>query len=143
MSHPEVRKHGGMTTQTSSTMFVEQRTYVLHTGVQLQDYLEAYETIGLPVQRRLLGGFLGYFVSDIGTLNQLVHLWAYDSLDERDRRRTELAADPEWQRCLSIIRPMIASMQNTVLKPASFSPIRTLPVVCDDEGTAFTWRTEA
>lgn len=120
-------------------MFVEQRTYVLHTGVRLSDYLEAYETIGLPAQRRILGGFLGYFVSDIGTLNQLMHLWAYESLDQRDERREALAMDPDWQRCLSIIRPMIMTMENTIFKPATFSPIRTLPVASDDFGTAFTW----
>lgn len=121
-------------------MFIEQRKYILHTGVLLSEYLESYETIGLPVQRRILRGFLGYFVSEVGPLNQLMHLWAYESLDERDRRRTELAADPEWQRCLSIIRPMIKSMENTIYKPTSFSPIRTLPVTSDEFGSAFTWQ---
>ncbi|QPZ38268.1 NIPSNAP family protein [Paramicrobacterium chengjingii] len=121
-------------------MFIEQRTYILHTGVKLADFLDAYENIGLPVQRRIQRGFLGYFVSEIGTLNQVMHLWAYDSLDDRDRRRAEVAAEPEWQRCLEIIRPMIKSMENTIYKPTSFSPIRSLPVECDDFGTAFTWQ---
>lgn len=121
-------------------MFIEQRTYVLHTGAKLTDFLEAYESIGLPVQKRVLGGFLGYFTSDIGTLNQVMHLWAYNSLDERDRRRTELHQDAEWLRCLEIIRPMIMTMENTIYKPTSFSPIRTLPVASDDFGTAFTWQ---
>lgn len=121
-------------------MFIEHRMYVLHTGIKLNEFLDAYETIGLPVQKRILGGFLGYFVSDIGKLNQVMHLWAYDSLDERDRRRIQLHFDPEWLRCLDIIRPMISTMENAIYKPTSFSPIRTLPVNSDDFGTAFTWQ---
>lgn len=67
-----------------------------------------------------------------------MHLWAYDSLDERDRRRTALAEDAEWQRCLAILRPMIMTMENAIFKPASFSPIRTLPVANEEPDTAFT-----
>lgn len=122
-------------------MVVEQRTYVLHTHAKLADYLDAYATIGLPVQRRILGGFLGYFVTELGVQNELNHFWAYTDLEDRRRRRAELALDPEWQRCLTIIRPWIMTMQNRVMYPASFSPIRTLPVrlVDGDQGTAFTF----
>ena len=27
----------------------------------------------------------------------VVHLWAYDSLDQRDKCRAAMQADPEWQ----------------------------------------------
>ncbi|MCG2623368.1 NIPSNAP family protein [Arthrobacter sp. I2-34] len=118
-------------------MIVEERTYVLHTGADLNEYLEAYETIGLPAQKPILGGFIGYFITEIGTLNQLTHLWGYADLEDRRIRREKLAADPEWQRCLKIIRPMIKTMENKVMYPASFSPIRTLPISVDDGDTAF------
>ncbi|ASR36750.1 hypothetical protein BAY61_19070 [Prauserella marina] len=119
-------------------MLVEQRTYVLHTGVKLADYLDAYENIGLPAQRPILGGFLGYFVTEFGTQNELTHLWAYADLEDRRRRRATLAGDEQWQSCLEIIRPMIMTMRNKIMYPTSFSPIRTLPVTGGDADTAFT-----
>ncbi|RFA10868.1 hypothetical protein B7R54_17880 [Subtercola boreus] len=120
-------------------MLVEERIYVLHTEVRLADYLETYENVGLPAQRRLLGGFLGYFVTEFGVQNQLTHLWAYEDLEQRRERRALLAQDADWQACLAVIRPMIRTMENKIMYPTSFSPIRSLPVSSTDEGTAFAW----
>lgn len=117
-------------------MVVEERTYVLHTGVSLADYLRIYETEGLPAQKPILGGFLGYFVTEFGTQNQLVHLWAYADLEDRRARRAQLAGNPQWQGCLAKIRPMIMTMENRIMYPTSFSPIRTLPVTTGQPDTA-------
>lgn len=110
------------------SVVIEERTYVLHTGASLSEYLTAYEEIGLPAQRPILGGFLGYFVTELGVQNQLVHLWMYRDLEDRRVRRTELAQSAQWQDCLRIIRPMIMSMENKIMYPTTFSPIRALPV---------------
>jgi hypothetical protein len=105
-------------------MIVEERCYTLRMPYGPQDYLTLYEAEGLEVQRATLGQLLGYFHTEVGGLNTMVHLWGYDSFDERMQRRAALAADPVWQRCLTRIRPMIESMSNRLLVPASFSPIR-------------------
>jgi hypothetical protein len=105
-------------------MVVEQRTYVLHTHVSMAEYLRIYETEGLVVQKPILGGFLGYFTTEFGTQNQLVHLWGYADLEDRRRRRAELAANAQWQACLAKIRPMIMTMTNQIMYPTSFSPIQ-------------------
>jgi hypothetical protein len=118
-------------------VIVEERDYVLHTEVNLVEYLEAYENIGLPVQKPILGGFLGYFVTEFGVQNQLTHLWAYRDLEDRSKRRKELAQEPQWQQCLTVIRPMIMTMENKIMYPTSFSPIRSLPVSVEDPNTAF------
>jgi len=113
-------------------MIVEERIYILHTEVQLEEYLRIYETEGLSVQRPILGGFLGYFCTEIGPLNQLVHLWAYQDLEDRRARRTRLAESVQWQGCLRKIRPMIKSMENRIMYPTSFSPVRSLPLRIED-----------
>ena len=117
-------------------MLVEERTYVLHAGVKLADYLECYETIGLPAQKPILGGFLGYFVTEFGTLNQLTHLWAYHDLEDRRLRRAKLAENEQWLQCLEVIRPMIKTMEKKIMYPTSFSPIRTLPITLGEPDTA-------
>lgn len=109
-------------------MVVEERVYVLHTWVDVNEYLAIYEKEGLSVQIPILGGLLGYFTTEIGTMNQLVHLWGYVDLDDRARRRAALAASAQWQGCLKKIRPMIMTMENRIMYPTSFSPIHTLPV---------------
>lgn len=118
-------------------MLIEQRTYVLHASTNLQEYLDCYEHVGLAVQKPILGGFLGYFVTELGPQNELVHLWAYRDLEDRRRRREELAANAQWQECLKVIRPMILTMENKIMYPTSFSPIRSLPVSPREPHTAF------
>lgn len=104
-------------------MIVEERIYTLHPG-KAPEYLRLYEEEGLEIQTRILPRMLGYFSTEIGTLNQIVHLWGYESLAERDERRRELMADPGWQAYVAKIRPLVVSQENKILVPAPFSPIR-------------------
>ena len=76
------------------------------------------------IQTRILGRLIGYFHTEIGELNQVVHLWGYESLAERERRRALLAADPEWQDYLKNSPDIIVKMESRILIPAPFSPIR-------------------
>lgn len=102
-------------------MIVEHRTYRLKVGAA-PAYLEHVGKEGIAIQRRHLGHLVGYFVSDIGPLNQIVHIWAFDSVDDRDRRRAALAADPEWIAFVPKIQVLIEAMESSILKPAAFSP---------------------
>jgi len=104
-------------------MIVEERIYVLQTGASQKEYLSIYEKEGLPAQLEILQGFLGYFSTEFGVQNQLVHLWAYRDLEDRRERRARLAEDTRWQGCLAKIRPMIMTMENRIMYPASFSPL--------------------
>ncbi|QVQ53480.1 NIPSNAP family protein [Spiractinospora alimapuensis] len=124
-------------------MVIEERIYNLDPGVPTQDFLKVYAEKGLPSQRRILGGFLGYFTTEFGVQNQVTHMWAFTDLEERRRRRAALAADPDWQECVAIVRPMIIAWENKIMYPTDFSPIRNLPVTCDDPYTAFDFSPDA
>lgn len=102
-------------------MIVEQRTYTLHPGAAAQ-YLKHYQEKGLAVQLPILGHLVGWFTSEIGTLNQIVHMWAYTSLDDRAARRAKLGAEPAWHEYLALIRPLVVKQESCILLPAPFSP---------------------
>ena len=76
-------------------MIIDHRTYVIQTGL-MRDFLSLYAAEGLAVQTEHLGSPLGYYTTEVGNLNEVVHLWAYDDMTDRDRRRTALEADPRW-----------------------------------------------
>jgi NIPSNAP protein len=104
-------------------MIVEERCYTLKPGT-VQLYYRDYDPRGLKIQTRILGGLIGYFHTEIGELNQVVHLWGYESLAEREGRRALLAADPEWQDYLKNSPDIIVKMESRILVPAPFSPIK-------------------
>ena len=106
-------------------MLVEMRTYVLHAG-KLAAFLDAMEKEGLSIERPILGRLLGFYSTEIGTLNQVIHLWGYDSFEERARRRQQLAQDAAWQSFVPKVMPFIRDMQNQLLTPAAFAQPETL-----------------
>lgn len=103
-------------------MFYELRTYRLKVGA-MPAYILLVQEEGLAIQKRHLGQLVGYFSTDIGPLNQIVHLWAFESLDDRDRRRTALMLDPLWKTFLPKLQSLIEKMDCKILKPTAFSPL--------------------
>jgi len=59
---------------------------------------------------------LGYWTTELGGLNQVVHLWEYGSLSERAGVRAKLAGDQEWQKeYFQKILPMLQHQDNLTL----------------------------
>ena len=102
-------------------MIVEQRIYTLKPG-KTAAYLMLYRERGLAIQTHHLGRLVGYFTSEFGPLNQIIHLWAYEDHTDRERRRAALFADPRWTEVVTNLYDMIAQMENRILIPTAFSP---------------------
>jgi hypothetical protein len=102
-------------------MIVEERIYTLQVGT-VPEYLRLYEAEGLAIQKPILGNMVGYFTTEFGPLNQIIHMWGYADLNDRARRRAQLAADPGWQAYIKKVRPFMITQENKLLIPASFSP---------------------
>lgn len=100
-------------------MIVEERTYTTHPG-KWREYFALYEAEGLPIQQRILGRLVGYYHTDIGELNQIVHLWAYEDLNERAERRARLLSDPGFKAYITKMLPLLQSQKSRILQPAPF-----------------------
>lgn len=105
-------------------MIVELRTYTVR-PLRMADFLTLYEHAALPLQKKYLGHLIGFYVSEIGPLNQAVHMWAFDSLAERERRRRMMEADPAWTDYRNALRQLdvIERQDSKILNPTSFSPM--------------------
>lgn len=103
-------------------MLVELRTYTVAHG-KMEDYLERYERAGLPILQRHLGPLVGCYLSEIGPLNQVLHVWAYESLADRERRRAALDSDPEWTAFKQTNRGTFVQQDVRIMRPARFSPV--------------------
>lgn len=98
-------------------MIVEMRTYRLRIG-GVGAYMRIYQEQGLAVQTRILGHMIGWYSSEIGELNQIVHLWAYRDLNDRAQRRARLFEDPEWLAFVEASKPYVEQQASTILNPA-------------------------
>lgn len=106
-------------------MIIDHRTYSFHPG-KLSKWVELYERYGLPVQKKHLGRLIGFFVTEVGPLNQVVFMWAYESMGDREQRRAAMAKDPDWQDFLARVEEVgaLKSQENKFLVPVPFSPIK-------------------
>jgi hypothetical protein len=114
----------GCVRQREKSVIIDLRTYTMVPG-RLKAFLTLYETEALPIQTRHLGTLIGFFTTEVGTLNQVVHLWAYESMGDRERRRNAMEADPEWvaYRQKSAATGNIQHQENKLLRSVSFSPL--------------------
>ena len=96
-------------------MIHELRTYTLQPGTQGQ-YLKNSAEIGRKIRGDKYGKFEGGWSTEFGTLNQYVHLWSYESLNDRERLRGELAKNEEWTKTyLPQTRGMLLAQENKIL----------------------------
>eukprot|EP01104_Vermistella_antarctica_P021164 TRINITY_DN9380_c0_g1_i1.p1 TRINITY_DN9380_c0_g1~~TRINITY_DN9380_c0_g1_i1.p1 ORF type:complete len:294 (-),score=44.61 TRINITY_DN9380_c0_g1_i1:160-1011(-) len=67
----------------------------------------------------------GYWTTEIGGQNQVVHIWEYDNVMHRVKVRAELAGNKKWgTEYMAPMRPMLQSQENHVLVAPSWWPYR-------------------
>lgn len=99
------------------------RSYSFAPGT-IPAFLRLYESEGLALQCQHLGRLIGYFTSDSGDVNQLIHIWAYDDHTDRAQRRASLYSDPAWLSFAAKCAGIVQGMESRFLTPTAFSPLR-------------------
>src|SRR6266446_2429038 len=74
---------------------------------------EAYE------YRKKYSELFAFWHTEIGPLNEIVHVWPYKDLAERERIRGEAAKDPKWN---PGIQEFIREMRSEIVVPFKFVP---------------------
>ncbi len=88
-------------------MLYELRTYTLKPG-SVGDMVKAASTVSLSIRGNDYGKLEGYWFTEIGPLNQVLHLWSFKDFEERARLRGELAKNSRWTgEYLPLIRPLL------------------------------------
>ena len=106
-------------------MFYELRTYTIK-PTRLGDWLALYQSHALAVQTEHLGQLVGFFTTEFGQANQVVHIWAYESLDDRTQRRAAMAADPRWAEFGRLNKELdaVEQLDSRLMRPTGFSPLK-------------------
>jgi hypothetical protein len=104
-------------------VIVEMRIYTIHIG-KMAELVDLYRREAWPIQSRILGNCVGWYTTEFGPLNQIVHMWGYESFEDRTRRRAELFKNQDWLAYLKKAQPLVASQESRVLLPTDFSPVR-------------------
>lgn len=102
-------------------MLYEMRTYDLAPGT-VDAYRDAVREVGLPVRQRYGITLAGWYFSEIGTLNRVVHIWAFRDWAHYTESKG-FRKDPQWiNEYLPRVLGLIRHQRSDVMQAADFSP---------------------
>ena len=104
-------------------MIIEMRTYSIKPG-ELHNFINIYDKEIRQIHKKILGNQIGFFYTEIGNVNEVVHLYGYDSYEDRQLRREVLSKNPEFKVYIGKVQDLIVDMKNQLMSPASFSNIK-------------------
>jgi NIPSNAP len=97
-------------------MIIEVRTYQLKPA----SVAEVEKRFGDNLQaREKYSRLAAFWHTEVGPLNEIVHVWAYDSFEQRTTARKAAQESGAWP---PPIRDFIVSMNSEIFIPAPFSP---------------------
>ncbi|MSP05349.1 MAG: NIPSNAP family protein [Acetobacteraceae bacterium] len=97
-------------------MIVEMRTYQCKPGTVPQ--FEERFGAALPIRQKI-SPLAGFFHTEVGDLNKVIHIWPYESFEARTKARAEATATPGWP---PATREFVTEQQAEIFHPAPFSP---------------------
>ena len=107
-------------------MIYDYRVYTLNPGAT-PDYMAGVRELGLPIRQRHGVTLSGWYRSDIGDLNQVVHIWGYNDLAHMQEAKAAVYADPDWTgKYLPRNRGLVQTQKTYLMNAPSFAP--TYPI---------------
>ena len=70
---------------------------------------------------------VGFWTDEVGVSNRLSYIVAFSDMAERDQAWADFRADPERAAAFAETEkdgPLVARIQNTILRPTSYSPMQ-------------------
>lgn len=101
-------------------MIYELRTYMVKPD-KMDELLLLWEREGKPIIDKYMK-VLGIWTTDIGPLNQVVHLYAWDDLTQRERARKAFYALPESKVYVAKVKKLYDHQECKVMTAVHFSP---------------------
>jgi hypothetical protein len=82
--------------------------------------------VGQPARGDKYGKFEGYWITEMGALNQVVHLWSHEDPAARFANRTALAQNKDWtEKYVAAVLPLLTHQDVRLIHPVR--PLFTPP----------------
>ena len=104
-------------------MIYDFREYTLNPGATA-DYMAAVKEVALPIRQKYGVKLAGWYYSEIGELNQVVHIWAFDDEAHMAEAKGKVSRDPDWTgKYLPRVQGLIESQKTSLMMSPDFGPV--------------------
>lgn len=83
---------------------------------KMPEFLEVFNRLAMPVLMQTLGHPVGFYTSLVGPQNQFIHLWAYESLADYERRCHARDTHPDFPAYLAASGHLITAQETRLIK---------------------------
>jgi hypothetical protein len=84
------------------------------------EFLRLYEESALPVAIKHWGPPVAFYVSEVGPLNQVIHIWEFESLADVERCRAATVNDTDFTKYLAATDGMIVAQEDRIVRRVEF-----------------------
>ena len=94
---------------------IDHRIYTIRLR-KMNEFIEVFDRLAMPILLDTLGNPVGFYVSQVGPLNQFVHLWAYDDLADYERRCQARDRHPDFPAYLAASEHLIVAQETRLIR---------------------------
>ena len=110
------------TTDSPEPRIYDMRVYDIKPG-RVPEYMSAVQEVGLPVREELGVKLAGWFYSEIGPLNQVVHIWAYRDFEDMQKKMRTVSTHPRWiSDYIPRVVGLLAAQRDQLMRGGDFFP---------------------
>ncbi|MCL0055026.1 NIPSNAP family protein [Dehalococcoidia bacterium] len=103
-------------------MIYDMRIYDLKPG-SVNEYMAAVKEVALQIRGDYGVKLAGWYYTDIGPLNRIVHIWAYKDYHHFAEAREQVRSDPRWSgEYMPRVRGLAVKQQDMIMNGADFFP---------------------
>ena len=101
-------------------MIYDMRTYDIAMG-KTPEYMAAVREIALPVRESYGVKLAGWYYTDIGALNKVVHIWAYRDFAHFEEAREAFRTDERWVNdYIPRVKGIVLRQENQIMQASDF-----------------------
>ena len=94
---------------------VDHRIYTIRLR-KMNEFIEVFNRLAMPILMQTLQHPLGFYVSQVGPLNQFVHLWAYADLADYEQRCRSRDSHPDFPAYLAASEHLITAQETRLIR---------------------------
>lgn len=94
---------------------------------KMPEFLEVFNRLAMPILLETLGNPVGFYVSQVGPLNQFMHLWAYQDLADYERRCRARDGHPDFPAYLAASERLIKAQETRLIQAVDMPALREFP----------------
>ena len=104
-------------------MIYDFRMYTFKPG-KIPEYMAAVKEFAIPSRAKYGVKLAGWYYSDIGELNQVVHIWGYRDHAHMEEAKAQVANDPDWRgKYIPAVGGLIEAQKTYLMLSPDFAPV--------------------